>query len=348
MTPNKMKAIVKTKAEPGIDVIEMEVPAVGENDILLKVNAVGVCGSDVHIYEWTTGYEWLPMPLVIGHEFAGEVVEIGGNVKGVAKGDRITALPGFACGECEFCQMGRVKDCKNHQVLGLRHNGAFSEYMRIKGTADILKIPDNVSDEIAALIEPLAVCLRGFDLSGIKPGQSAAVFGPGPIGLLMIQLLKAAGAGQIIVTGTSADGRRFEIAKQLGADVIIDVSKEDPVKRIKEIAGSLDFVFEATGISRTISQGLQMLHWGGKVIVIGIHAENTTFDTIDLVRQQKSIIGVYGYDSNIWRRCLALMSSGKVDLSPVITHQFSFSQGIEGFELASNKTAAKVIFGPEK
>ena len=101
-------------------------------------------------------------------------------------------------------------------------------------------------------------------VSGIKPGQSAAVFGPGPIGLLMIQLLKAAGAGQIIVTGTSADGRRFEIAKQLGADVIIDVSKEDPVKRIKEIAGSLDFVFEATGISRTISQGLQMLHWGGE------------------------------------------------------------------------------------
>ncbi len=342
-----MKAIVKTKAEPGIDIVDMDEPAVGENDILLKITAGSLCGSDVHVYEWTAGYEWLPMPLVIGHEFAGEVVEFGGKVKGVSKGDRITAIPNFACGECEFCIAGRPNACRNRYGLGLRSNGAFSEYMLIKGCAEILKIPDNVSDEIASLTEPLAVCLQGIDLSGIKPGETAAVFGPGPIGLLTIQLLKAAGAGQIIATGTGADGRRLEIAEQLGADVIININKEDPVKKIREIAGKLDFVFEATGIASTISEGLQMVKWGGKVMVIGIHADNATFDTIDLVRRQKSLIGVYGYDKNTFRRCLSLMSSGKVDLSPIITHRFPFSQGKEGFELASNKSAAKVVFVPE-
>jgi len=342
-----MKAIVKTKAEPGIDIVDMDVPAVGDNDILLKVTAGSLCGSDVHIYEWTAGYEWIPMPLVIGHEFAGEVVEIGGKVKKVAKGDHVTALPGFACGECEFCTTGQPNACKKRYILGLMSDGAFSEYMLIKGTADIFKIPENVSDEIASLTEPLAVCLQGIDLSGIKPGQTAAVFGPGPIGLLTIQLLKAAGAGKIIATGTSADARRLEIAEKMGAEVVINVDKEDPVKKVREIAGSLDFVFEATGIATTISQGLQMVKRGGKVMVIGIHKDNATFDTIDLVRQQKSIIGVYAYDRNTWRRCLALMSSGKVDLSHLITHRFPFSRGAEGFELASNKTAAKVVFIPE-
>ena len=342
-----MKAIVKSKAEPGIDIIDMERPVVGDNDILLKVTAGSLCGSDVHIYEWTAGYEWISMPLVPGHEFAGEVVEYGSKVQGVWEGDRITALPSFTCGECPACLSGRPNACTKRFVLGLMNDGAFSEYMTIKGTAEMFKIPDNVSDEIASLTEPLAVCLQGLDLSGIKPGQTAAVFGPGPIGLLTIQLLKSAGAGRIIATGTSADARRLEIAEQMGADTIINVDKEDPVKKVKEIAGSLDFVFEATGIASTISQGLQMVKWGGKVMIIGIHKDNATFDTIDLVRRQKSLIGVYGYDKSTWQRCLSLMSSGKVDLSPIITHRMPFSQGKEGFKLASNKTAAKVVFGPE-
>ena len=342
-----MKAIVKSKAEPGIDIVDMDVPTVGDNDILIKVTAGSLCGSDVHMYEWTAGYEWIPMPLIPGHEYAGEVVEFGKKVQGVSKGDRITSLPAFSCGECEMCTAGRADACKNRYILGLMNDGAFREYMVIKGTAEIFKIPANVSDEMASLTEPLAVCLQGIDLSGIKPGQTAAVFGPGPIGLLTIHLLKSAGAGQIIATGTNADERRLEIARQMGADVIINIDKEDPVKKVKEIAGSLDFVFEATGIASTINQGMQMVKWGGKVMVIGIHKDNATIDTIDLVRRQKTIVGVYGYDKGIWARCLKLMSSGKVDLSPIITHRLPFSQGAEGFELASNKTAAKVVFVPE-
>jgi L-iditol 2-dehydrogenase len=342
-----MKAIVKTKPEPGIDIVDMDVPNVGDNDILVKVTAGSLCGSDVHMYEWTAGYEWVPMPIIPGHEFAGEVMEFGGQVRGMSKGDRITALPGYSCGECPACITGRPAACEKMHVLGLMSDGAFSEYMTIKQTADIFKIPDNVSDEMASLTEPLAVCMQGIDLSGIKPGQTAAVFGPGPIGLLTIQLLKTAGAGLIIATGTSADENRLEIAKQIGADVTINIDKDDPVKKVKEIAGSLDFVFEATGIASTINQGLQIARRGGKVMVIGIHKDHASFDTIDLVRQQKSLIGVYAYDKNTWRRCLKLMSSGKLDPTPIITHRMPFSQGEQGFELAANKTAAKVVFVPE-
>ena len=342
-----MIAIVKQGSEPGVEIVEMETPVVEECDILLRVLAAAVCGSDVHMYEGTPGYEWVPVPIVLGHEFAGEVVAVGRRVTGIAIGERITALPTMPCGACEACRMGRVGRCTNRYVLGLTRNGAFAEYMRIKSGAEILKIPDNVSNEVAALCEPLAICLNGVDLSGIKPGQTAAVFGPGPIGLLTVQLLKAAGAGTIVVTGAGVDKHRLDIAQQLGADVIVDVGQGDPVARIKAATGPLDVVFEATGIPHTISQGLEVLKNGGKVMVMGIHGDKATFDPIDLVRRRKSLVGVYGYDRSTWLRALRLMSTGKIDITPIITHRLPFSQGKKGFELASSRVAAKVVFGAE-
>ncbi|MBN1382335.1 MAG: zinc-binding dehydrogenase [Deltaproteobacteria bacterium] len=220
--------------------------------------------------------------------------------------------------------------------------------MLLKSSAVIFKVPPNVSVETAALTEPLAVALQGLDLSGIKVGQTAAVFGPGPIGLLTIQLLKTAGASRIIATGTGADRRRLEIAEQMGADTIIDVEKEDPVKTILKSAGYLDYVFEATGIPRTISEGLKIVKRGGKVMVTGIHATDAVFSPIDLVRNQKSLIGVYNYNQRTWERCLALMASGSIHIDPIVTHRIPFSRGDEGFRLALNKTAAKVIFVPEE
>lgn len=342
-----MKAIVKQDSEPGIRVVDIKNPEVSECDILVKVTAASICGSDVHIYEGTPGYEWVPVPIVLGHEFAAEVVMVGRSVSGISIGERITALPAMPCGECDPCQMGKVNNCQKRYIIGLTRNGAFAEYMLIKGWAEILKIPDNVSNEEASLCEPLAISLNGIDLSGIKAGQTAAVLGPGPIGLLTVQLLKAAGAGKIIVTGTSADKHRLDIAKKLGADVIVDVGKENPIGQIKT-TGLLDFVFEATGIPQTLSQGLQMLKKGGKVMVMGIHADEACFDPIDLVRNSKSLVGVYGYNRNTWERALRLMSTRKIDITPIITHRFPFSQGKKGFELALSRTAAKVVLGPEE
>ncbi len=342
-----MKAIVKTKAEPGIEVLDLEKPTIDESEILVEVKAGSLCGSDMHIYEWTRGYEYLPVPVTIGHEYAGVVVDVGANVTGVSVGDRITTDPRITCGVCEFCRTGKKEACTDGKGLGFNTDGAFSEYMKVKGTAEIVRIPDNVPDETASLCEPLAVALNGIDLSNIKPGQTAAVFGPGPIGLMTVQLLRAVGAGHIIITGTSADEKRLEIAKQMGADTVIVVDEEDPVARAKEAAEELDLVFEATGVAHTINQGLKMLKRGGKVMITGIHAEDVTFDPIDLVRRSKSLIGVYAYSRDTWERALRLMSAGRIDIDAIITHRLPFSRGVEGFELASNRTAAKVVFVPD-
>lgn len=342
-----VKAITKTRPGFGVTVTDIDRPKVGPEDILVKVHAASLCGSDLHIYEWTAGYEWIKMPVVLGHEFAGEVVETGAHVASVKPGDRICCLPSYACGGCVNCQQGRPAACMRKFGLGMRTDGTFSEYMLLRATADIVRIPDDVPYDVAALTEPLAVGLQGIDLSGIRPGQTAAVFGPGPIGLLMVQLLKAAGAGRIVVTGTRSDMERLRIAKQLGADLIVNVEDGDPVATVIEQVGPLDFVFEATGVPQTIQQALSMIRRGGKVMVMGIHADLAKVDITALVRGQKSIVGVYGYSADTFRRCLALMAGGKVDVAPIITHRIPFSQGEKGFELALSKAAAKVVFVPD-
>ncbi|MBA3029281.1 MAG: zinc-binding dehydrogenase [Desulfobacteraceae bacterium] len=343
-----MKAIVKTKTGPGVDILDVAKPEIREADILVKVQAASLCGSDLHIYEGTPGYEYLPLPVILGHEFAGEVVEIGSRVQGLAIGNRITANPTMPCGECDWCKVGKGARCRSGFSLGLTGNGAFAEYVVIKAGGDVFKIPDNVSLECASLCEPLSIVLNGLDLSQFQAGQPVVVLGPGPIGLLMVQVLKAAGAGPIILTGTTADARRLDIARQLGADIIVNVQEEDPVKAVVRHAGRVNYVFEATGISATIAQGLAMLNPGGKLMVIGIHAENAVFNPLDLVRKRKSIIGVYGYNQNTWKRSLSLLSTGAINPEPMITHRIPFSKGEEGFRLAHDKIAAKVIFVPEE
>ena len=342
-----MKAIVKTKPEPGIDVLDVEKPTISDTEILVKIHAVSLCGSDVHVYEWTAGYEFMAMPRILGHEFAGEVVAVGAQVQGISVGDRITANPSVPCGKCNWCKVGKASKCQSKRGMGLSGDGAFAEFVALNCAGEIHKIPDNVTMECASMCEPMAVSLNGVDLSGFVGGQPAVVLGPGPIGLLTAQILKAFGATPVIITGTSADANRLEIAKKLGIDITVNVDEEDPVKAVTRLVGRVNFVFEATGISRTIPQGLKMLNNGGKLMVIGIHAEDATFPTRELVRRQKSIIGVYNYSETTWKRCLALMASGAVNPEPMITHRVPFSKGAKGFELAHNKTAAKVIFVPD-
>jgi 2-desacetyl-2-hydroxyethyl bacteriochlorophyllide A dehydrogenase len=346
-----MKAVVKIKREPGIEVLDVKVPEVGDSDILVKVLAGSLCGSDVHVYEWTPNYEWMPLPVILGHEFAGEVFEVGSKVKTVAVGDRITAMPAMACGCCPLCQVGRGDACSNRLGLGLSTNGAFAEYVRLTAASNIFKLPEGLSYEAASLCEPLCVALRAVDLSNIKVGQTAVVLGPGPIGLLTLQLVKVAGAGLVMVAGTAADARRLEIARRLGADITIDVDREDLVSKVTEVIGrdfsaGLDFVFEATGNPVSVTQAVSMVRRGGKVVLIGIHPAPAEFNTTDLVRSSKSIIGAYGYDTETWRRSLLLLSSGKIRVEPMITHRIPFSNAKEGFELAIRREAAKVLFIP--
>ena len=341
-----MKAIVKTRKEPGIEVLDVESPEIGDTDILVKVAAGSLCGSDVHIYEWTPGYEWLPLPVTLGHEFAGQVVEVGSKVQNIEVGDRITAMPLMSCSRCAMCQVGKGDSCTSKKALGLTTNGAFAEYVRLTAAANIYKLPQNVSYEAASMCEPLSVALNAVELSGIKPGQTAAVLGPGPIGLLTLQVLRAAGASLIMTAGTSADRRRLEVAERLGADIVVDVEREDTVSRAMETSGRLDFVFEATGNPKSIPQALSMVRSGGKVILIGIHPGPAEFDPTEVVRGRKSLIGAYAYGPETWERALALLAAGRLVVEPMITHRIPLLEAREGFELAVRREAAKVLFIP--
>ncbi len=170
-----VKAIVKTKREPGIEVLDVPEPEITDTDILVKVKAASVCGSDVHVYEWTPNYEWISIPVILGHEFSGEVVKTGAKVKTIKSGDRITAMPGMACSRCDFCQVGRPDLCSDRKSLGLRGDGAFAEYIRLTAATSVFKLPDSLSYEAASLTEPLSVVLRAVDLALFRVGQTAAV-----------------------------------------------------------------------------------------------------------------------------------------------------------------------------
>ena len=346
-----MKAIVKTKREPGIEVLDVGTPEVGDADILVSVTAASVCGSDVHVYEWTPNYEWMPLPVILGHEFAGEVVQVGAKIDTVAVGDRITAMPGMPCGRCLHCQVGKPDACANRIGLGLGGDGAFAEYLRITGGANIFRLPDDLDAEAASLTEPLCVVLRAVDISGIKVGQRVAVLGPGPIGLLALQVLKAAGAGLVMVAGTGADTKRLEVARELGADVTVDVDEEDLVAKAAELTGGglragLDLVFEASGNPRSVTQAVNMVRPGGTAVLIGIHPAPAEIPTTQLVRQSKSIIGAYGYDTDTWLRAISLLTTGRVRTEPMITHRLPLTEAVAGFEAAVSREAVKVIFLP--
>ena len=342
-----MKAIVKTKREPGIDLLDVDVPEVGDTDILVKVAVGSLCGSDVHYYHWLPGSEIVRVPLILGHEFSGEVVEIGAAVKNAEVGDRICAPPSMPCANCPNCRIGRGDICTSRLVAGIKSDGFFAEYGRLTAAARIFKIPDNVSFEAASLMEPLTVALNAVDISAFELGSRTAILGPGPIGLLTLLLLRTGGASSIMVTGTTADEKRLSLAGKLGADITMDVIREDPVARAKGLTGGgFDIVFEATGNRNAIPQALEMVKPGGRVVLIGVHSEPVEFDPTPMVRSRKSIISAYGYTDQQWSRGISLLASKKLDVEPIITHRLPLAQAEEGFQLATRQEAAKVIFMP--
>jgi threonine dehydrogenase-like Zn-dependent dehydrogenase len=347
-----MKAILKTKEGPGIEIRDVDLPRIGDTDILVKVGASSVCGSDVHLYEWKTnrkGPNWwdptLKMPVILGHEFSGQVVGVGAGVKGVAVGDRITASPLMPCGECETCQGGKPEYCLN-AVLGLNADGGMAEFVRLSSGAGIYRLPDAVSYEAGSLMEPLSVALHGVEHSDLKPGDSAGIFGPGPIGLLLLLILKASGASTVVMVGTGADKNRLALAKKLGAELAVNVEEKDALREIVKRTGGegLDFVFEATGHSAAVSQALAVVKAYGKVILLGMFSDTASIDPNEIVATGKCLMGSMAYDAQTWRRSLALVSKGIVKPEAIIDRRLPLDEGKVGFELAAKKEAAKVIF----
>ncbi len=342
-----MKAIAKTQRAPGIEVLDVPQPEIGPTDIVVRVAAGSLCGSDAHIYEWTPSYHFMSLPIIIGHEFSGQIVQVGAEVTHVHVGDRVSANPTMACGCCDNCRTGRSSACTARLSPGFSSDGFFAEYGRLTTAADIYRLPEAVSYEAAALLEPFCVSLNAVDISDFRIGLKTAVLGPGPIGLFATQVLRASGAAMVMMVGAQGDEKRLMVAEQLGADVAVNITDEDPVARAKSISPrGLDIVYEATGNPKSIPQALDMVRPGGKVVLIGIHSGPATFDPTPMVRGSKSIVGAYAYTSQTWRRAIELFSNRTVDPEAVISHRVALDDAEEGFQLALSKKANKVLFVP--
>lgn len=353
-----MLAVVKNKTEPGIEVIDVNIPRPGPEDVLVRVRAAGICGSDIHIYEWKQTYRWLQLPIIPGHEFAGEICEVGASVNRARIGERVVGDPYIPCGKCWNCKMGLFQLCNRDQIVsgipapalqyGFRRDGGMAEYV-VVSSENIYRLPDEIPYEVGGMIESLAVAVHAVECSSTRPGDNVVILGPGPIGLGLALTCRALGVGSIVVVGISKDIRRLEIAGEIGADWAIDAETEDATSKIRKATNDFgaDVVFDATGHHSTLSQAVNMIRTGGEIIVVGIPSKPAYLPLDNVVRKELRIIGAYGNLPVTWRRTMAIARKNVDSLEHIITHRISLTNAIEGFEIARSGEGSKVILIPD-
>jgi L-iditol 2-dehydrogenase len=347
----KMKAILKKSIDHGVSVEEIDIPQIGDNEVLIKVRRAGICGSDVHMYEGASSYKVFEkfMPLVMGHEFSGDVTEVGKNVTAVKPGDRVTSRVAASCGDCYYCRTGRMHFCSEAftRIIGLQKNGGFAEYVSVSEDSCLI-LPDNVSYDLGALIEPMGVTANAVNDSNLAMGETVVIQGPGPIGLLILLFAKARGAGKTIIIGTRKDELRLNLAKKFDVDHIIIADEEDPVKAVLDLTDGYgaNIVFEASGVPQLVQSALNMCDKTGRVVLVGIYGEPGQIDFTNVVRTAKSIIGTYG-GPIAWDRIIQWLGANSYYAKMaenLITHRTHLDKAEEAFERSVKKENIKEVF----
>ena len=321
-------------------------PKIKDDEVLIRIHATGICGTDIHIYrgEWKTR-----MPIILGHEFSGVIAEIGRDVSNLNVNDPVVAEPNIPCGSCYFCRMSeRNYFCENLQAVGVTINGAFAEYVKIKA-ANVYRLPKDLSLEEAALIEPLACCIRGVDQAGIRIGDTVAIIGAGPIGLILLQLAKLAGASMLIQT--DMEDARLKMARKLGADYVINITEEDPVEAIKRLTNGYgtDVAIEAVGSPKAITQAMRATRRGGRLNIFGVSPQDAVWEVKPFELYDKELTITTSYRSPFtFQRAVKIVSSRKVKLKPLISHVFRLEEIQRAFEVAEKRLedAVKVLVKP--
>jgi len=329
-----------------IRISDVPKPKIGPSDVLIRVKACGICGTDVHFYKG----EWkVKLPLIPGHEFSGVVEEVGESVKGVEEGDHVVAEPNITCGECYYCKMSeRNFFCTNLKALGVDIDGAYAEYVKVP-SKNIYKVPDELAFEEAAMVEPLACCVRGLDNVGIKVGERVAIVGTGPIGMLMIQLVKMWGATKVYAMDVLDE--RLKIAERLGADVVINPLTEDPREVImKDTNGiGVDVSIEAVGSVKAIETAFNLVRRGGRLLIFGVAPQEAVWCVKPFELYDKELKVVASYRSPFtFGRAVEIASARRVNLKPIISHIISLDEVPEIFKKIDRreKGIVKVIIKP--
>lgn len=343
-----MKALVKEDATRGASLLDVERPAIGPRDLLVKVEAAAICGTDNHIYDWTPWAQArIEPPMIFGHEFAGEVVELGSAVEGFSVGDRVAAETHIPCLHCYQCRTGRQHTCENMRIIGVHVDGAFAEYARLP-QACAWKVAPEISSELGAILEPIGVAANGLFKDRVG-ACSVAVIGAGPIGLFCAQLALASGARQLFVT--EVNPYRLDMARRIVPRATVLNPIEDDVERLVQKATQgrgVDVVVELSGSEAGIQQAFSLLAKGGRVSLVGLPSDPVTLEMTEAIIYREAL--VYGSTGRLmwdtWYKVDELIRSGKFDPTPVITHRFPLSQYEEALELTLSGEAGKVILKP--
>ncbi|RKZ02184.1 MAG: L-threonine 3-dehydrogenase [Candidatus Hydrothermota bacterium] len=343
-----MKAIIKAVPGPGASLANVEVPKVGPKEVLVKIKAIGICGTDVHIYTWD---EWashrIKPPRIFGHEFVGEVVEVGKDVTLVKPGDYVSAETHIACGKCYYCRTGNAHICENVKILGVDVDGAYAEYIAIP-EENAWKTDRSIPPEVAAIQEPFGNAVHATLIEDIT-AKSVAVFGLGPIGLMSVAIAKAAGASKIFAVEPSDYRRSF--AEKMGADFVINPNETDPISYILDHTSGLgvDVVLEMSGSEAALKAGLRVLKKGGVASLLGIPSKPVTIDiTENVIFKYLRLYGINGrLMFRTWYQVQELLASKRVDLTPIITHRMKLEQFDEAMKLLIDKQAVKIVLYPE-
>ncbi|MED1472422.1 zinc-binding dehydrogenase [Bacillus salipaludis] len=339
-----MKALMKTKPGFGnMELLDIPEPICGETGIKIKVKYTGICGTDLHIYH--DSYDHSP-PVVLGHEFSGEVIESGKNVKHIHPGDHVMVLPSVAwtCKRCTFCKQGNYMFCSERRSLGSGVNGSFTEYVVVNEEM-VYKIPESLSMKEAALAEPLACAVQAVEeFTDIHAGDWVLLSGPGPIGLLCLSLLVAKGCN-VIVTGTSQDEKRLNIAKELGANTVVDIFVEDLRDVIQEKTNGMgvDITVECSGAPSAVNTCLKSLKKMGKHIQVGIIGSEIDLDVDTLLYKQITFYGSYAHSMKTWDKVQNILTSNMVNLKPIITDIIPLSEWQTAFDKFQSKESGKIL-----
>lgn len=347
MPTTTMKALRKTRPGRGAELQSVSVPTIGPNEVLVRVRAASICGTDLHIYAWDPwSASRIKPPLTFGHEFCGTVERVGEEVTAVAPGDFVSAEMHINCGHCHQCRVGQPHVCQNLKIIGIDRDGCFAEFVSIPAR-NIWKIDPAIPEHYAAILDPLGNAVHTV-LAGEIAGQTVAITGCGPIGLMAIAVAKACGSSAVFATEVNAHRRALALA--MGADEALNPAEADVVARVRAATGGtgVDVLLEMSGHPTAIRQGFQMLRAGGRASLLGLPSQPVTFDLVaDIIFKGATVQGIFGRRMfETWVQMTALLKAGRLKLEPLFSERLALDRFADAFSLLQGGQAGKILFYP--
>ncbi len=337
-----MKALVKAESAPGIWMRDIDPPRVGHNDVLIRMKKTAICGTDIHIYNWDAwAQKTIPVPMQVGHEYCGEIVEVGSEVVGFVPGDRVSGEGHITCGHCRNCRAGRRHLCRNTTGVGVNRPGCFAEFM-VLPASNVFKLPASITDEIASILDPLGNATHAalsFDLVG----EDVLITGAGPIGIMAVAIARHVGARHVVIT--DVNDYRLDLARKMGATRALNVSRESVSGAMQGLGmeEGFDVGLEMSGNPTAFRDLLKSMHHGGRVALLGIPPSDVAIDWNEVIFKGLVIKGIYGREMfETWYKMAAMLQSG-LDISPIITHRFAIEDYQRAFEIMNSGRSGKVI-----